>query len=310
MRRALWLISLIGCLSLVVAGVPPRAQVPMTGAGLGAPGGSPPPTFTGPLDVVSGAKGWWGMRAASTADRGNKLVNVCNPSDVACVDMVSDATTGDLVVTTVGGLDCSIVTCTIKTFYDRSGALFGNGAVAWDMTQATIGNRAQFKTSAIGSKPCALFSGVAPYATTNGSASTIAQPFTFSAVANRTGSISTSGGILNFVGASWVAFSDGVANQITANSGTSITVTAADSSFHAIQYIGNSTSSDLYIDGSSNVANSGTNSLGSNVSMNIGRQTFGPLLTGYYCEGGVWPTGFNGTQKSNMNSNQRSYWGF
>ena len=34
--------------------------------------------YTGPGDIVSGAKVWYGLRAYNAADRGNKLVNVCN----------------------------------------------------------------------------------------------------------------------------------------------------------------------------------------------------------------------------------------
>jgi hypothetical protein len=58
--------------------------------------------YTGPGDIAPGAKAWWGLRAYSAAKRGTRAVNVCNVSDVACVDFNTDATTGTLVIT-VGG---------------------------------------------------------------------------------------------------------------------------------------------------------------------------------------------------------------
>src|SRR5216684_5005777 len=92
--------------------------------------------FVGSGDIVGGWQVWYGLRAFSAAKRGTKAINVCNVSDVACADFLTDATTGALVVTTVGGSDCSVVVCIIKTLYDQSGALACTGAC--DNTQATI----------------------------------------------------------------------------------------------------------------------------------------------------------------------------
>lgn len=103
-----------------------------------------PPTYSGPLDVQSGVDFWWGLRAASHATLGNKLINVCNStggSDVGCADLSSNATTGALVAATVSGITCpGNANCTIKIFYDLS----GNG---YDVTEATIAGRAKLLNS-------------------------------------------------------------------------------------------------------------------------------------------------------------------
>lgn len=100
--------------------------------------------YTGDLDTSpSGIHGWWGLEAASTADRGTAAVNVCLPSDSACADVATDATTGQItstIVTAAGLSTCNIgvVNCTIKIFYNKGA---GGGG---DMAQATEANRYRF----------------------------------------------------------------------------------------------------------------------------------------------------------------------
>src|SRR5260221_661617 len=63
-------------------------------------------SYTGPGDIVSGAVGWWGLRAYNAASRGNPLANVCTVIATidTCLDFSSDATTGSLLIVTIGGL--------------------------------------------------------------------------------------------------------------------------------------------------------------------------------------------------------------
>jgi hypothetical protein len=95
-------------------------------------------SYTGPGDVVvqSGTSPWmyWFStnRAFRSADRGNRLINVCNAGDAACADWSSDPSTGVIVPVLVGGVNCAVSVCTIKTFYDRS----GNGRNATPPTPA------------------------------------------------------------------------------------------------------------------------------------------------------------------------------
>src|SRR5216684_3558491 len=172
----------------------------LTGAGwlpLAATGGGT--VFTGPGDVVSGATAWYGLRAYSTADRGNKLVNVCDPANVTCADWLSDALTGKLVATTnpLNGTDCTVsTTCTLNTFYDRSGANSCAGAVPCDATQATAANRPTLTWSCINSLPCAVFNGTSDVL--QSPVFTAASTSTISAVVNRAGNFTATGPMFTY----------------------------------------------------------------------------------------------------------------
>jgi hypothetical protein len=255
--------------------------------------------YAGPGDVVSGALAWWGFEAYSNATRGAAAVNVCNVSDVACADMFTDATTGKLVVTTVGGSDCSVVTCTVKSFYDLS----GNGRT---QTQATIGSRAVLTASALNGVACATFNGAKTYSTPT---ITQALPITYSVVAERTGAFTLTGAILSSTGSGAnelaIAFSS-VANQMFAYNGSVLSATANDSVFHAVQGIlptaGNGT---IYIDGSLTIGAAGTGATAAGA-FYIGSDPAVNRMTGLFCEGGVYRIAFSAGQLSSMNTNQHS----
>src|SRR5216684_2329881 len=72
----------------------------LTGAGWLPLAKSGAAVYTGPGDVYGTAIAWWGLRAFSTADRGSRLINICDPSNVTCADWSSSASTGLLVVGT------------------------------------------------------------------------------------------------------------------------------------------------------------------------------------------------------------------
>lgn len=100
--------------------------------------GGGPPAYTGPLDIVSGNKGWWSAsRAASSADRGNKLVNACNPGDATCADLSSDATTGKLVVSSIGGVSCSEAIST-GTYSSVTGAVVLTTSLSASLSSGNI----------------------------------------------------------------------------------------------------------------------------------------------------------------------------
>jgi hypothetical protein len=288
---------LIGCL------VGAKGQLSTTLAG---GSGVSTAAFTGPGDIVSGADAWWGLRAYSAADRGNKLINVCNVSDVACVDMSSDATTGKLVITTVGGSSCSSITCTIKTFYDRSGST--RCTTACDMTTATIANRATLLVSCLSSLPCAQFNGSQSYQTNP--ITTRSQPWTFSAVMNRTGTFTSTNGVISEAGNFSLMGFFSTTNTGYFNAGNNnITPTINDSSPHAMQGVGNGASSATYTDGTQTTGNAGVGTISS--SLRVGATGNGlNKLTGNIHEVGAWSVGFTSTQAGNMNTNQHNFWGF
>lgn len=276
-------------------------------------------TYQGAGDTVSGAKAWWGLRAYNAADRGNPLIHVCIPLDVSCANLVSDATTGALVIPTIGGSSCSVVTCTIDVFYDRSGALLCAGTTACDATQIVIASRAQLIVSCINSRPCARFTGGQGY-TTSAVALTAAQPYAYSAVASRTNAFGAAGMILTSTSLTQLNFRQSASTfQMFAGTAGQTIPNITDNSWHAFNATYNGASSVLFCGGSagagcSNVGTSNPISPGTNVTggstYQIGQVTGATFLTGDLVELGVWYLDFTASSRqSNMNANQIAYWG-
>lgn len=270
-------------------------------------GGSPPPSYTGPGDIVSGWQLWVGLRAYSAGSAGSPSVNVCNPTDAACSDLSTDAATGALVITPIGGHDCSANDCTIKIWYDQSGA--GSCGGPCDMTQAIIVSRPLLITNCIGALPCARFAGGQLNANVAGLSQ--AQPLSISYAANRTGATSARGAVLaSATGGQPNAGFEPSANLVYIYAGGSIpTQAAADGSFHAVQNIFNGASSSINVDGSSTGAVSpGTTGISTGIF--LGNDGFNSFLTGDALEAGLANGSFSGGDQSAINSNQRTFWGF
>jgi hypothetical protein len=306
-------------LCLLVAGLlclPSRAQLTMTGVGSFGGAGAAGPTFAG--DVVASAYEWYGLDAYSLADRGNPLINVCNVGDVVCADMSSHATTGALVITTVGGSDCSVVTCTVKTMYDRSGALsctLGAGAAVCNATQATPASRPTLIPSCVGGKPCLACSGTQGLASPLQNA-TKTQPLTISYVGNRNAATSAFGIVFAQSDFNFQIGWPNATNSLAAYAGTVATISTAsttDSTWHAVQNILQDASgagtSIIYVDGSNNpgltVGTQGVSASAFGICSPAGNS-----FTGQFRETGLWTVAFNGTQNANMNSSQHGRGGF
>lgn len=279
-------------------------------------------TYQGPGDIVAGAQVWWGLRAYSAADRGNKLINICDASLGNCKDWFSDSTTGKLVATTLtGGTDCTAVnTCKIKIWYDRSGS---NLCSAAPCDFNIIANPATLTWSCINGLPCAVFNSAGPsnYATA-ASSLTIAggTPFTMSSVANRTDT--TTGGILG-VGSTnfgFLAYAAGAGIIAMFNNTSSTVANVTDVNFHAFQALFNGASSILNCAGSAGTScstsgtetttNPGALGITSGQIMTLGELNGASnLMDGDICEVGEWNTGFSSGQRTSMASNQYTFWG-
>jgi|SRR5882724_440958 len=278
----------------------------LTGAGwlpLATGGGV---VFTGIGDVKTGWTAAWGTRAFSAATRGNKLINACDSTggtDVACADMLSDATTGDIVPKVIGGITCPNANCTVKIYYDISGAT-NCSAAACDLSQAAVGSRATLTANAIGTKTCGVGTSGGNF---NGSFGSLAQPLTVSAVVKY--AITT--GNHQYFGAS-----GGGGTGMGTNSGTfqffsssSVTAGATDTSPHAFQNVDNSASSFIVTDTStSSTQSSGGTTL--TTQLGIFSDSFTNHMNGAVCEVGLYPAAFSGADATNMYNNQHVYWGF
>jgi hypothetical protein len=263
------------------------------------------PAYTGPGDIVSGASMWWGLRAYSSATHGTKAVNLRNGG--VCADVNSDASTGAVPnAPTINGAACDNAghPCTVKTLYDQS----GNGN---DITQATTSQQPSFSISCLGSLPCMKFARSANTTLLDATSTVVNQGFTLVAAAERTGSTTSQS---NFIGSSSLGgyyFMDS-ANSVAVYAGSfTSNVTANDNTWHALQ-------SFVITTGSGNPTITVDGVVSNPTSPGSGNLTAGAGLssdTAKHCdcsmtEGGVWPSDFSSGNKTSMNSNIHTFWGF
>lgn len=308
--------ALVGALAYSIA-------VTATAQGVAFPGMPPAPGFrvgfrfppnsggggsyVGPGDIVSGAKAFYGVRAysAATATANAAAMKLIRASDSHTCDILL-ASTGDLGVTancSTGGDNGTAVaswatgTVTIDTWYDQT----GNG---WDVFQS--GSAPGFTLSCQGGKPCAVFAGSQGF-DNFGSPPSTAQPLSISVVAIRTGGTGQSDLIS---GASGVFFSGSFGSGAASGYfGNSPTATAADSAWHALQFVVNSTSSSIRVDGTPNTGlDFGTNALDSDYY--IGKQSGSSFLTGKIAEVDLLSgVALNSTQQTALCTNENTYYG-
>ena len=278
----------------LVAGSPPSSAWLAQGGGGGGGG------YVGPGDVVS-ALDYFALRAYSSATRGNKLVNVCTTIAAVdtCADMFSDATTGALVITVIGGAACNTGTqpYNIKTWYD-----LGTNGVPQDQVEGTVANRAVLSTCT-GSTAAASFSGTfVSYLSAN--PFTQAQPYEIIWNARRTAGTAQ----VNVFESSSATLQDGYftsANQGYGFSGSVVTFTASDAACHVIELIHNGASGSIGVDGSvTSSQNFGANGPTAET-FSLGGFTTGRYPTMLFHEGGL----ITGASPASLNSNISAYWG-
>lgn len=278
-------------------------SVPLLGVGKPPSAGA---TYIGPVDINGAAVGFWGARSPSSADRGNKLLNVCNSTggiDVGCADLSSDATTGVLVPATVLGITCPGANCTVKIAYDRSGA--GN-----DMSNATVATRPTLPANVVGTKACMVFSGTqflsAGSVVINASGST-----TTSAVAEDTGS-GNFGRIIDADNSGQnLSVNPGNVNQWVI-AGMFPGVAASQGVFHNGVSLVTASVGEFFIDGGAGTTGGGTGTF-TNGTINIGNtNNFGTpaaFLTGNVCEVAVWNADAT-ANNATLNTNEKTFWGY
>ncbi len=265
--------------------------------------GSPPPSYTGPGDVVSGAVAWWGLRCYNAAYTGN-VADVWDAATGNTTETLLTCSSGGTINQTVHSLSVTCaVSCVIATIYDQSGANSCSGS-ACDAIQATNANRPVFSNGATFSAQCS--SGLSLAAA---NLTPQAQPLTLSSVFERTGTFTAFNIFYASTNGSVYAGLSTSANQFEAYAGSPGDVTANDSAMHAIQVVYNDASSTINIDGSSTAEILGPSGIATGHTLcRFGSD--GDYLTGNLWEVGLWPVAFSGGQISAMNSNQHSYWGF
>ena len=129
--------------------------------------GSPPPTYTGPGDVVSGATEYWGLRAynAAYATGSNPAAVICDTATFAVCTTINILSNGKFDSATAAASSSCAVACVFKTFIGQIGG--NNATCASAATCATVNFNCINSTLT-----CARFAGVSgsvdqPYVMTN-----------------------------------------------------------------------------------------------------------------------------------------------
>lgn len=253
-------------------------------------------SYSGPGNIASGAIAWWGLRAYNVA--------YATGSDPAAdILRASDSATTTINILSNGNFDtatavsfCASTTCTVTKLYDQTGN--GNNTTAVAAPVALTFN-------CIGSLPCMNFNGTSHFLASPGG-SNIPQPWTISAVAERTGAFTSFGSIYGDTSNEQLMFTTSP-NTVSVFGGVLLPGAATDSAFHALQGIANGASSNLYIDGTANSGSAGTNAfVATGATIGNGFNT----LTGNMTEVGIWPSAFSTSTATNLSSNQHTYWGF
>jgi hypothetical protein len=260
----------------------------------------PVSSYNGPGNVVGGAAAWWGLRAYNKAQAsagssgGTKtaipLVNLRRSADSHTCDVLPNFADGNLGQTS----NCSTGTdnnlsvkafctssCLVAKLYDQSGAKQCGGAPC-DVVQATTTNQPTLTPSCMGNLACMTYAaGSMTLASATGP--TLAQPFSVSVLANRTGAFTTQAPFYSQATNTQFRFTS-TANQVaTVNGGTPQTAAATDNASGNHSFLG------TYNVASSVIVVDTTNTPASGLAAGSGSGAFsiGPL-TGTVSETGVW----------------------
>lgn len=257
--------------------------------------------YIGPGDIVSGATAWYGLRCYAAANASAaQAINIRRASDNTTQDVGLTASC-DLVDVSAGF--CAGTTCYVTKWYDQS----GNGK---NITQTTAASQPQLIFSALGSRPMMTFSGGQQILTPSNSTFP-AGPNSWSALAERTGATTSYNTLAQVAGSSVAQLGYNNTTNTAFVGNATITATASDSAYHAIQGIENGASpaSILNIDGTETTGTTGAISGGTTglyVGVNGGAASY---MNGNMGELGLWPVAFTSGNRSSMHSNQSAYWG-
>jgi hypothetical protein len=309
--RAIWLTAVVSLFALNAL----RAQFNGCQAGFCSPPSSAPAGYVGPGDITSGAIAFYSAgRAynAAYATGQNPLADLVDTATGVSTCTLNVGTNGfaNLTATVCVGNTVSVTTfctvthpagCSITKLYDQTGA--GNHVV-----QATLANMPGLTFNAQNGLPCAAGTGTAAIRLVTAGNITQAAPFTETEVVERTGSFTTLQRIrTNGANTNALSFSASTNTISSALGGTPVTLTAADSAFHALLSVVSATAPLFAVDSSANTSTSasGTTGLSSNEYI-MGRNTSTQgLLSGFLCEAGIWPADLNSSFQA-MLANMRS----
>ncbi len=264
--------------------------------------------YAGPGDVLSGAIGYWGMRAYNAAYIGGNAIQLVDGSGLSFTNITTVAG---------GGLDETA----IQTFLTNHGGT-GYVDILYDqigtkhLIQGAVSKMPTIQQSGIGSRSTLKFVAASNQLLLCSATNYVeAQPFTFSVVCNRTSAIATNGcvAVVSSSGGDAIYYR-AAAGALFIDAGLVNTVTAgvSDAAWLSVQALFNATSSTSTVNGtSSGTTSTGTQALVSTNSATIGNDgTGGGYFEGQIAEFGIWP-GNNSGSFAGLTTNQKtSFWGF
>lgn len=270
-------------------------------------------TYQGPGDVVSGATVWGSCARVYTAAQASTATSLCDLVAItggAAVCTLRGSSTGlvDLAASYCAGTTpaaaCAAASggaCRVTKVYDQTGS--GNHFI-----QAALAQMPALAFAAINSLPVLRCTNAASTSMATGNL-TQAQSYSMSTVFNRTGSVTTLSAAIGALSAGGLVGGSTSANTSTANSGANLTRTGNDNAFHAIQGVMNNLTGANNTDGSDTTGSTGGGAF-SATALRICRTSSGVSSDMDVAEGGLWPIGFDATQRTNMNANQHGSNGY
>ena len=274
--------------------------------------------YSGPCDVTPAAIHWWGLRAYCAANIGTTILKVRRASDSATQELVA-MPDGSLDVATATTF-CAATTCHVEStigLVDQTGNLCDG--VACDLLQATAGLQPQLILGCTGlgaSLPCIRFvaaSGTC-LVTANTSGTSYTQPLTYSTVVKMTFTVSSTSIVNNGTITVNPSLRIGTgAGLVRVNAGANLAQSHADQTWASWQARFDGTSTVTRMNAAEVTGNAGTNGILDSARFAMGNSTAcpaGAASTADITEWGVYIFGFDATQRANMETNQRNYWGF
>lgn len=281
-------------LALLWCGFAQAQFVTLGNQGVVAAGGA----FVGSNDAVTGAKEIWSDRCADAAlaTGTTNVFNITRASDSTSINVVC-LTSGAGDVATASAF-CASTTCKVGTFFGQLGFM--------NIVEGTSASQPTLVFNAVGTRMCLQFSTgtVLP-----GTTVTQAQPFTMTAVTERTSGTSAQTVFESGTNDTGLNFSTANLIGITANSGaTQLVASETDGSPHAVVGVYNGASSLVVVDGASPVTtpNPGTSGLSGALRMGTGFAD----LNGLVCEMRLDFAALTSTQAATLVSNMRAFYGF
>jgi len=269
--------------------------MPITGFVSGCLGNFVP--YIGPGDIVPGALAFWGLRAYSQASMGQVAITLRRDSDNGLQDfrMLGNGHLDVAAITTFK----AAANLFVRTLHDQVGTN--------DFVQTTNANQPQFILNGFGANPVMRFVKASSLGLITLNAIADTQPFSWSAVAKRTGSTTLQNTILGDANVEF--YFNNAANQLAMFAGTTQTIAGTDGIFHSLNGVFNGANSIFNVDGINSTVSPGANAMGGTMDLGSGDTLTNPCDADIL-GASVWTSALTAQNLIDLHGNQGAFWGF